>query len=71
MFLQKFQAPVDNIHPELEMLSVVSDIVCSICGRGDDEENLVICDLCEAAQHISCVNIVRVPDGPYFCPSCI
>ena len=62
---------MDTVHPELETLTVVSDIVCSICGRGDDEENLVLCDLCESAQHISCVNILRVPEGSYVCPSCM
>jgi len=44
-----------------------NDTVCSICGFGRD---IVLCDRCPSAFHLSCLDLDRVPDGDWFCPTC-
>jgi len=43
-----------------------NDTVCSICGCGGD---IVLCDRCPSAFHLSCLGLDRA-DGDWFCPTC-
>ena len=47
-------------------------VMCVKCGFGDNDEELLLCDKCDRGYHMLCVRpiVVRVPMGPWFCPSC-
>ena len=50
----------------------VDQILCSHCGRGDNEGQLLLCDGCEVATHTYCCKpalYVR-PSGEWFCVHC-
>ena len=44
-------------------------ISCIICGSGEQEENLVLCDGCDVATHIGCMHpkLSAVPEGVASC----
>ena len=48
-------------------------IGCRYCGFDDDDNNQLICDLCESQFHIYCLNppLRAVPDGDWACPICV
>ena len=48
-------------------------IGCRYCGFDDDDNNQLICDLCESQFHIYCLNppLHAVPDGDWACPICV
>lgn len=47
-----------------------NEIVCSVCRRGDNEENLLLCDDCPAAMHTNCIGLLGVPPGEWYCRAC-
>lgn len=52
---------------------VVDDIKCLNCGRGDDEEFILLCDGCDDSYHTFCLYppLKEVPKGDWRCPSCV
>lgn len=46
--------------------------MCEICHKGDDEENIVLCDKCNKGFHLYCVKPIlpSVPSGEWFCDNC-
>lgn len=46
---------------------------CKICGHTDATLNMLICDNCEDAFHVSCLNprMKKIPDDEWFCYSCL
>eukprot|EP00928_Gymnodinium_smaydae_P094924 TRINITY_DN8062_c0_g1_i1.p1 TRINITY_DN8062_c0_g1~~TRINITY_DN8062_c0_g1_i1.p1 ORF type:complete len:323 (-),score=38.88 TRINITY_DN8062_c0_g1_i1:5-904(-) len=55
---------------------VYEDIsLCEICKEVGDEGSLLLCDgmhgTCNAAYHLACVGLGKVPRGSWFCPDCI
>lgn len=44
---------------------------CRLCGSGDDEDLLLLCDQCNAAWHTYCVGLHDVPAGDWFCEMCV
>ena len=42
---------------------------CTLCGV-DDDHPAVLCDGCDAVQHLSCLDIQKLPPGDWFCASC-
>ncbi|ERN05260.1 hypothetical protein AMTR_s00007p00115770 [Amborella trichopoda] len=44
-----------------------SDEICSICHYGGE---LVLCDCCPSAYHLSCLHLKDFPEGDWFYPSC-
>lgn len=46
--------------------------LCEICHRGDDEENIVLCDKCNKGFHLYCLKPIlpSVPSGEWFCDNC-
>ncbi|KAL5228371.1 hypothetical protein ABZP36_016636 [Zizania latifolia] len=45
---------------------------CDVCGSGERDEELMLCDGCDRGRHIFCLRPIasRVPSGPWFCPAC-
>ncbi|XP_030952472.1 uncharacterized protein LOC115975712 isoform X2 [Quercus lobata] len=46
---------------------------CKICGHSESTLNMLICDLCEEAFHVSCFNprMKKIPTDEWFCYSCL
>ena len=42
---------------------------CEICGVDDDDG--LLCDGCDGIYHAKCVDLTSVPDGEWFCASCV
>ncbi|THD25358.1 Lysine-specific demethylase 5D [Fasciola hepatica] len=53
----------------------IDDYFCRICDRGDDEDNLLVCDTdaCQACYHTYCLKppLRSVPKCQWKCPECI
>lgn len=48
-----------------------ADVNCSICHGSQNEELLLLCDLCDSAAHTYCVGLgATVPEGDWYCPDC-
>jgi hypothetical protein len=48
------------------------DTVCSVCGKGDNEDSLLLCDGCDLGFHTFCLAkpLKKIPKGSWFCPTC-
>ncbi|KAG4106119.1 hypothetical protein H8356DRAFT_923809 [Neocallimastix lanati (nom. inval.)] len=55
-----------NEEIEIEDLSY-----CIICGRSDHEEIMLLCDICDAPYHTTCLGLNSIPDGNWYCPKCV
>lgn len=46
----------------------MDDVVCKHCKKGDDEDRLLLCEECNAAQHTYCCNppLTDVPESKLF-----
>ncbi|XP_048343814.1 bromodomain adjacent to zinc finger domain protein 2A isoform X2 [Sphaerodactylus townsendi] len=46
---------------------------CLVCRKGDDDENLLLCDSCDRGCHLYChrPRMTEVPAGDWFCSLCI
>ncbi|KAB0789991.1 hypothetical protein PPYR_15737 [Photinus pyralis] len=56
----------DIYEPELDLTP------CEICGSSLQEDRLLLCDGCDLAYHLECLDppLTEVPEGEWFCPSC-
>ena len=47
------------------------DLMCSICSRPDDEQNMLVCN-CKRGYHIYCLDpkLDAIPMGDWICPEC-
>lgn len=47
--------------------------VCKVCGIDRDDDSVLLCDTCDAEYHTYCLNppLARIPEGNWYCPSCI
>uniref|UniRef100_A0A8C2EQJ8 [histone H3]-trimethyl-L-lysine(4) demethylase n=1 Tax=Cyprinus carpio TaxID=7962 RepID=A0A8C2EQJ8_CYPCA len=53
--------------------SVVDLYVCLVCGKGNDEDRLLLCDGCDDSYHTFCLipPLSDVPKGDWRCPKCL
>uniref|UniRef100_H2RKM7 [histone H3]-trimethyl-L-lysine(4) demethylase n=1 Tax=Takifugu rubripes TaxID=31033 RepID=H2RKM7_TAKRU len=51
----------------------VDSFVCRMCGRGEDDEKLLLCDGCEDNYHTYCLlpALTDLPKGNWRCPKCV
>jgi hypothetical protein len=53
----------------------VESIMCTACGGGEDEDQILLCDTkgCENAYHMYCLKVplTMVPEGDWFCDECV
>ena len=47
--------------------------VCLLCGSGNDEDRLLLCDGCDDSYHTFCLipPLHDVPKGDWRCPKCL
>ncbi|KAK9741343.1 hypothetical protein RND81_03G098900 [Saponaria officinalis] len=47
--------------------------VCKVCGVDKDDDSVLLCDTCDAEYHTYCLNppLARIPDGNWYCPTCV
>ena len=55
-----------------EPLLNADDAVCCVCGSGENEERMILCDKCPLAFHLECLSppLDAVPEGDWFCSRC-
>lgn len=48
-------------------------MVCEICKKGEDDDNIIICDKCNKGFHLYCLKPIlpSVPSGDWFCDRCV
>ncbi|KAF5298966.1 hypothetical protein FQR65_LT09515 [Abscondita terminalis] len=46
---------------------------CEICGSSHNEDRLLLCDGCDLAYHLECLDppLAEVPDGEWYCSNCV
>ena len=54
-----------------DIMAIVST-ACRVCNSKDDEDEMLLCDGCDAGYHTYCSEppIKDVPEGDWFCPNC-
>uniref|UniRef100_A0A4W5MGQ7 [histone H3]-trimethyl-L-lysine(4) demethylase n=1 Tax=Hucho hucho TaxID=62062 RepID=A0A4W5MGQ7_9TELE len=54
-------------------VSYVDSFVCRMCGRGDEDEKLLLCDGCDDNYHTFCLlpPLTEAPKGNWRCPKCV
>ena len=54
-----------------DIMAIVST-ACRVCNSKDDEDEMLLCDGCDAGYHTYCSEppIEDVPEGDWFCPKC-
>lgn len=50
--------------------SQYDDTLCVLCGDGNNEHCLLLCDGCDKGFHTYCMNIPAIPIADWFCPAC-
>ncbi|XP_047245856.1 lysine-specific demethylase 5A isoform X1 [Girardinichthys multiradiatus] len=71
----KAQAFAIKMRPRKEALEVnfIDLYFCLVCGRGDEEDRLLLCDGCDDSYHTFCLipPLQDVPKGDWRCPKCV
>ncbi|XP_059047112.1 lysine-specific demethylase 5 [Achroia grisella] len=62
-------APTPLPHPD----DPLAKYMCHVCGRGDIEEQMLLCDGCDDSYHTFCLvpPLADIPKGDWRCPVCI
>lgn len=55
--------PVDKLPSEEQ---------CRRCGQTDASDSMLLCDSCDAAYHLFCLQppLAAIPQGNWYCPKC-
>lgn len=61
-----------TVLPPTPLLPSEEVIMCKVCGKGDNDEKLLLCDGCDAGYHTFCVSppLEEIPSGDWFCQNC-
>uniref|UniRef100_A0A4W3IA77 [histone H3]-trimethyl-L-lysine(4) demethylase n=1 Tax=Callorhinchus milii TaxID=7868 RepID=A0A4W3IA77_CALMI len=62
-----------NQNSVVHILSFVDLYVCLVCGQGNEEDRLLLCDGCDDSYHTFCLlpPLNDVPKGDWRCPKCL
>jgi hypothetical protein len=66
-FLPELDASVDPTRAP-----VSADLPCTVCGRIDGDDTMLLCDGCNAGYHMECLMppLLAIPAGDWFCGRC-
>lgn len=55
------------------LMTQIDLYLCLVCGRGDEEDRLLLCDGCDDSYHTFCLipPLQDVPKGDWRCPKCV
>jgi len=53
------------------MLQALDSATCKVCGSEELPEVTLLCDECDEAYHTHCVGLSQIPDGDWFCETCL
>ncbi len=69
---QVVRARVPMVLEKLEQ-ELLESVTCRACGKGTDEEVLLLCDACQMGYHTYCLTppLAEVPAHNWLCPSCM
>jgi hypothetical protein len=65
----KLSKLVDNQIEEIKSMATCSK--CLIKEKPDDTDEMLMCDGCDLAIHVSCAGLFIVPDGDWLCKACL
>ena len=65
----KLSKLVDNQIEDIKTMATCSK--CLKKERPDDTEEMLMCDGCDIAIHVSCAGLLMVPDGDWLCGACL
>ncbi|XP_018608495.1 lysine-specific demethylase 5C-like isoform X2 [Scleropages formosus] len=62
-----------RLRRNLNNAQFVDSFVCRMCGRGDEDEKLLLCDGCDDNYHTFCLlpPLAEPPKGDWRCPKCV
>ncbi|KAJ5102213.1 hypothetical protein NUU61_004435 [Penicillium alfredii] len=64
---------VADVDPSMIIEYVEDDLAdfqpCTICGEADNED-VLLCDGCDAPSHLYCLGLDEIPSGSWYCPQC-
>ncbi|ORX52501.1 hypothetical protein BCR36DRAFT_324252, partial [Piromyces finnis] len=67
-YLSTFSIKSKNKEAEIE----IEDLsFCIICGSSEHEEIMLLCDICDAPYHTTCLGLNSIPIGNWYCPNCV
>ncbi|CEG36091.1 PHD Zn-finger protein [Plasmopara halstedii] len=57
---------------DIDMDEKTSETACEVCKKSDREDEIMLCDDCNAEYHIFCLDppLQSVPDESWYCPKC-
>ncbi|KAK9236166.1 hypothetical protein V1525DRAFT_407750 [Lipomyces kononenkoae] len=65
-------ADLDESLLDLDQFEDEQDLcTCLVCDLGNREDELLLCDSCDAPYHASCLGMDGVPVEAWYCPSCV
>ena len=61
----------EDVVVEAVMVSV-ADITCELCGSGENDDSVLLCDECNRGFHMECLAppLASIPEGDWRCPDC-
>ena len=65
----KLSKLVDNQIEEIKAMATCSK--CLVKEQHDDSDEMLMCDGCDLAIHVSCAGLFIVPDGDWLCKACL
>ncbi|XP_057212242.1 lysine-specific demethylase 5B-B isoform X3 [Triplophysa rosa] len=70
---EKTKSRYKKIIPLPPVRNIVDMYVCLVCGKGNDEDRLLLCDGCDDSYHTFCLipPLCDVPKGDWRCPKCL
>lgn len=51
--------------------SDASKLACMVCGSAEREDQILLCDNCDAHCHIDCMGYPEIPEHSWYCKSCV
>ncbi|TMW68172.1 hypothetical protein Poli38472_007844 [Pythium oligandrum] len=72
IFSRLFETWISTQPPQTQVAQLPSEEQCRHCAQTQDSERMLLCDSCDAAYHLFCLDppLPAIPSGDWFCPKC-